>query len=208
MTVPISATAIAKRIDDRLVINLELASHIANVREAAMLRYVKGEGDVPMPPRRSDGWFDAFDFGSWLMKHHTRRRGAGRGVNYPFSPAGWTAPERPGAGDGIETVSGDKNEVEIRLKTAQAVKIETEQAVIDGRLIEVEKIEAAWVTLLQRVRTKMLRIPSSTAMILATNTDPFAVQTILEDAVRTVLEELSDDWRDAPSSDDDEVPSP
>ena len=195
----------SKWIGDRLVINLEIAAHLANVREAALLRYLKGEGDVPMPPRRPDGWFDVMDYGLWLMKHHSRRRGAGRGVNYPYAPAGWTPPTDSPRSTSEPTGAEGKNEVEIRLKMAQAIKIETEQAVTDGRLIEVEKIETAWTTLLQRVRAKMLRLPSSMAMLLAANSDPFVVQTMLDDAVRLALEELSTDWRDAPTPEDDEV---
>lgn len=171
-----------------------------------MLRYLKAEGsDPPPPPRRPDGWFDAEDLGVWLRRHHTRRRGPGRGENYPYAPPGWfpASMQQSGGNDGSAET---KNEIEIRLKTAQAIKLETEQAITDGRLIEADRIESAWTILVQRVRSRLLRMPSALAMVVARDTDPNSVQVTLDDAVRDVLTELSGDWRDSePDEGDDDA---
>lgn len=134
------------------------------------------------PPRNSDGSYSAKAIGKWLAEEKPRKRGPGRPPENPADPS--------------------MADAEKRLKVAQALKLERENAVAEGLLMPIDKIERIWQDILMRVRSRMLKIPSTLAPIVLGDADPFSIETKLKDAVYDALSEASDDWRDGVESDD------
>jgi len=99
------------------------------------------------------------------------------------------------------TVAGDDGE---RLDPAQenarknkelADKTALENQVRRGELIEASEVESAWSDIMARVRTRMMRVPSSVAPLIIGMDDQIAIQQAIDDAVRDALSEMSADWR-------------
>ena len=78
-----------------------------------------------------------------------------------------------------------------RLTSAQADKIELENAVRQGKLLEASECERAWSGLVGNSRARLLAIPSKLAPELAITNDPIAVENRLKLAIHEVLWELS-----------------
>lgn len=78
-----------------------------------------------------------------------------------------------------------------RLTSAQADKIELENAVRQGELLEASECERAWSGLIGNSRARLLAIPSKLAPELAITNDPIAVESRLKSAIYEVLWELS-----------------
>lgn len=78
-----------------------------------------------------------------------------------------------------------------RLTSAQADKIELENAVRQGELLEASECERAWSGLIGNSRARLLAIPSKLAPELAITNDPIAVENRLKSAIYEVLWELS-----------------
>ena len=106
------------------------------------------------------------------------------------------------ASDSPEPIT--KNDAEIRLKTLQADKVEIELKQAAAELIPVDEVTRALTNMAMRVKTRLLRIPTSLAPLITGLTDVHAVQKRLEQDVREALEELSMDWRDGQDSDKDD----
>lgn len=81
-----------------------------------------------------------------------------------------------------------------RLTSAQADKIELENAVRQGELLEASECERAWSGLIGNSRAKLLNIPSKLAPELAIISDPIAVENKLKSVIYEVLWELSKDF--------------
>lgn len=81
-----------------------------------------------------------------------------------------------------------------RLTSAQADKIELENAVRQGELLEASQCEKVWAGLIGNSRARLLGIPSKLAPELAITNDPIAVENRLKSAIYEVLWELSKDF--------------
>jgi len=78
-----------------------------------------------------------------------------------------------------------------RLAAAQAEKVEVENRVRRGELVEVEQVGAEWDDLVLAARAKLLSMPTKVAPQLVGRTDPNAIRTILRDEVHAALAELA-----------------
>jgi len=81
-----------------------------------------------------------------------------------------------------------------RLTSAQADKIELENEVRQGQLLEASECERTWSGLIGNSRAKLLSIPSKLAPELAIISDPIAVENKLKSVIYEVLWELSKDF--------------
>ena len=81
-----------------------------------------------------------------------------------------------------------------RLTSAQADKIELENAVRQGELLEASECEQIWSGLIGNSRAKLLNIPTKLAPELAIINDPIAVENKLKSVIYEVLWELSKDF--------------
>jgi phage terminase Nu1 subunit (DNA packaging protein) len=89
--------------------------------------------------------------------------------------------------------SGDENypTQRERLAAAQAEKVEVENRVRRGELVEVEQVGAEWDDLVLAARAKLLSMPTKVAPQLVGRTDPNAIRTIIRDEVHAALAELA-----------------
>ena len=175
------------------------AACLAGVESATLINWGRQENP---PPRNTDGSYDARQFGEWMRKHQTRKRGPGRFDNYPFAPDPVPKMPEPGLGIGPAT---DKNTVEIRLKTAQAEKVEMENKVTAGQLIPVDEIEPALGDMITRVKSRLLKLPVALSPLVLGDDDLYSIQQKLRDGVNDALSEVSVDWKAGVVGDDEQA---
>jgi hypothetical protein len=111
------------------------------------------------------------------MKHPTRGR-------RPAHPASALPPGTTGA-------------ARRRLIEAQAARVEAQNGVRAGELLEVAAVEAVWREILATVKQRLLALPSALAPGLAAESNPQRIYTILENAIHDALQALSE-WRPPP----------
>lgn len=168
------------------------AACLANVDTTTLLRWGREENP---PPRDPDGSYPARAFGMWMMKYQTKKRGPGPVDVFPFAPeprpVKFTMPE-PFA---PRNKSTDKNEVEIRLKEAQALKIEMENQATAATLIPVAEIEPALGEMVMKVKNRLNKLPVALAPLVLGDDDLYSIQQKLRDGVNDALSEVSVDWK-------------
>jgi phage terminase Nu1 subunit (DNA packaging protein) len=137
------------------------------------------------PPRNADRSYSARDLGKWLVEVKAHRKSGPKSVKSREDPddnTSFSAAER-------------------RLKLAQAIKIERENEIAAGNLIEIDKLEPIWQRILSRVRGALLKIPTALTPVVLGDTDAHSIQSKIKDAVHDALTNLSEDWRDEESDD-------
>jgi hypothetical protein len=184
---------VIRHTDGKVYVNQDLAAIMCGTTPVTLMNWRKMEN--PPPFNESLKAYPLADLGAWIRTEMIFKKG--KGSAYPWLPDLTRFPGRAM----MPTVSGkparvDKNDAEIRLKTLQADKVEMELKQIAGELIPVEDVTHALSNMVMRVKTRLLRIPTAIAPIVAGQSDVYAVQKRLEDGVREALEELSEDWRD------------
>ena len=177
------------------------AAEIAGVTDVTIRKWM--DDDPTLPFDRASRTFPAREFGIWLRTELVLKSGgrylpdrkrliellggeAAIPIRTPTLPG---MPEPPR----IET----REEAERRLAVAKADKQELDNAERAGKLVQADVATHAWVDIVTRVKTKLLRIPSALAPLVYGKSDVFEIQGVLDDGVREALEELADDWRDA-----------
>jgi hypothetical protein len=156
------------------------------------------------PPMRNNHKIGATDLGQYIREKQTVRKGGGG--SYPYLPPGVVMAsdlKMPKASGGDGEKSFDKERT--RKESAAADKIEMENAITRGEFIRAEDVEAAWATILGRVKTRMLRVPSVAAQVLVGEEDMVKIQEVLDDFVRDALTEASVDWREGSTEDENAV---
>lgn len=155
----------------------------------------------PNPPPRDvmTGLYPARALGKWMRTEQLFK--TGRGGGFPFMPDMSRAAGIPSSLSPDEQPTTKLTE-EIRLIKARADKAEIEVAEKAGQLIPVEEVSSAWTKLVMRVKTRLLKLPTTVAPMVHGIPDVHDVQAEIERGVREALEELSRDWQDS----DDENP--
>lgn len=180
--------------------NGELMVQLAHVADfcGVTVQTVRGWAKEPgWPTMTTDGYYSARAVGEFIRRVQVTKPGRGGAKDqFPYAPDGWgprpvATPSEPKAAK-----NEDKNEAETRLKIAQANKIELDLAVAEGKLIEVETVNTAWATLLTRVRSRLMKLPSAVAPLVVGDPNMASIQGKLKDAVYDALNEASVDWRD------------
>jgi hypothetical protein len=88
----------------------------------------------------------------------------------------------------------DKNDYfaeKTRLTSAQADKVELENAVRSGELFEARECERVWANYIGNCRARLLSMPTKLAPELAAVSDPLIVEGILRSTIYEALRELS-----------------
>jgi phage terminase Nu1 subunit (DNA packaging protein) len=157
----------------------EQAAELLGVSLATLNNWLKS--DDPPPRNIVDGTYPLAELGDWIRQKQILKKGRGGG--------------RPWLPD-LSILSGDprasKIDEETRLKRLQADKVELDLMERRGELVEASEVSSAWQSILSRVRSRLLKMPSSIAPIVAPLTDPHEIQKRIDDSVREALEELSD----------------
>lgn len=188
-----------------LVMSQHAAAEFLGVSVATLIRWCK-EPDAPT--RTTDGWYPAKELGRWSRTVQVTKptgNGGKAAPVYAYAPEGWgpkpkALPPVPGV-----AIAEDKNAAETRLKVAQADKIEMDLAVSRGELIVASDVMSAWQTILVRVKTRLLKLPTTLAPLIIGDPDLYSVQNKLKEGVADALSEASVDWRETQqASDDDE----
>lgn len=187
-------------IDGRTLINQQLAADLCGVSCTTFVRWHDEENPPPRDP--ATGLYYVKEMGEWIRKKQVLK--LGRGGNYQYAPEGWGPKEKRSVGGG-EVDPLDKTLAEVRLKTAQAEKVEMENKVVAGELIRMSEVESTWQKILTKVKTKILKLPTTSAILVMGDPDLYSIQAKLETAVRDALVDLVDDWReDGDESEEDE----
>lgn len=177
--------------DGTFLIPREVACQILGVDTSTFARWIKTKGITP-PNMSSDmKMVRAMNFAKWIREEMTQIRGPGRYENYPYMPEGWFRYVEE-KNDGPVTMDTEK----LRKMSAEADKVERENAVSEGRLVPVEDVEQAWSDILARVRSRMMRVPSASARMVVGEDDMAKVTETIESFVRDALSEMSADWRE------------
>jgi phage terminase Nu1 subunit (DNA packaging protein) len=146
----------------------------------------------PPPFDQNIGMFQAKLLGIWINQKLPLRRG--KGGSYPYLPDLSALPLAPRAAP-ISGEAVDRVLAEARLATAKANMAEMDEAVMRGKLIQMDQVESALMLMVSRVKTRLLGIPTSLAPVVTGLTNPVEVQQRLNDRIREALEHLSvDGW--------------
>jgi hypothetical protein len=86
----------------------------------------------------------------------------------------------------------DRNQMAARKDAAHAEKLEMENSVRKGELVEAEKIRIAWVQIGSNIRASLMSLPSRLAKELSAMDEPREIQIKIDEEVRAVLTALSD----------------
>lgn len=173
-------------------------AHIADLCGVSV-QTVRGWSKEPgWPTMTTDGYYSARLVGDFIRRVQVTKPGKNNVRNaYPYAPEGWGPIDKsPRVDIPGKPEKEDKIEAETRLKVAQANKIELDLAVAEGRLIEVDVVASAWASLLTRVRSRLLKLPSAVAPLVVGDPNMSSIQGKLKDAVHDALNEASVDWRD------------
>lgn len=138
------------------------------------------------PPRNPDRSYSARELGKWLVEVKAHRKSGPKTV------------KRAGEDADDDTTFAA---AERRLKLAQAIKVERENDIALGNLIEIDKLEPIWQRILSRVRGSLLKLPTAVAPLVVGDMDAHSIQLKIKDAVHDALTNLSEDWRDEETED-------
>ena len=107
------------------------------------------------------------------------------------------ARKKDGSVDAEKTVAnlGSLESANLRKQKALASRYELELDEKRGRVVRVEKVEDAWVTITRRIREGVLRLPAKLAPQLVGVADEARVRGILEAECHLILRNLADEIR-------------
>jgi len=191
--------------DGKTYISPELTALLCDTTTVSLRNWRAQEN--PPPYNVELDMYPAQELGLWIRKEMIFKRG--RGGSYPNLPDLSRIPPH------LVTVTSStpttKSDAEIRLKTLQADKVEIELKQMAGELVPLEEVAGALSSMVSRIKTKLLRLPSALAPMIAGMTDTHEVQKHMERGVREALEELSQDWDEVKSGEvtaEDEADEP
>ena len=161
-------------IDGEYHVSVKIASVFCGVTQATYNRWITEDYPPPIDPETR--LIPLKDLGDWTRTRQVRRRGRGGG------PSPYATP----------TVYDIDDDPKLRLAKLQGDKVQMELMERARLLVPIEEIKPMWVRIITRIRTKLLRLPVATAPLVTNQTDQYAVQEALDQAVREILEELAD----------------
>jgi len=88
------------------------------------------------------------------------------------------------------------------LVRAQRRRVELENSVSEGKLVDVETVATAWEGHIARARAKFLAMPDRLALPLAAEPDPQRVAEVLRQEIHAALHELADEGEEDDGPDD------
>jgi phage terminase Nu1 subunit (DNA packaging protein) len=100
---------------------------------------------------------------------------------------------RSGTGD------GEFNNQRERLAAAQAEKVEAENRIRRGELVDAHEVIAEWQNVLSAMRAKLLSMPSKLGPQLVSRDDPAKIAHMIKTEVYQALDELSEYRRAEPT---------
>lgn len=193
--------------DGKTYISPELVALLCDTTTVS-LRNWRGQENPP-PYNVELDMYPAQELGLWIRKEMIFKRG--RGGSYPNLPDLSRIPSHLVTALPSSSTMTTKSDAEIRLKTLQADKVEIELKQMSGELISLDEVTGALSSMVSRIKTKLLRLPSALAPMIVGIPDTHEVQKRMERGVREALEELSQDWDEVKSGEstpEDETDEP
>ena len=86
----------------------------------------------------------------------------------------------------------DRNQMAARKDAAHAEKLEMENSVRRGDLVEADEVKRSWVQICSNIRASLMSLPSRMAKELSAMEEPRAIQMLLDQEVRATLESLAE----------------
>ena len=86
----------------------------------------------------------------------------------------------------------DRNQQAARKDAAHAEKLEMENDLRRGELVEAEEVRVNWVQICSNIRASLMSLPSRMAKELSSMDEPREIQILLSGEVRSTLESLSE----------------
>lgn len=184
-------------IENRAFVSSTLAAQIVGVTVQSLTNYKKRVNPPPYDPMVK--MYPLDELGDWIRREQIYMKG--KGGNYPFKPDFTRYDDHveqtfllPGMEDEsqkerYERLRGDKLEMEIQEKA--------------GKLVDVDLVHEAMTSMVSRVKTRLLSIPTHLAPVVTSIEDRYEVQTQIDNAVKTALEELSADYNEVVENDED-----
>jgi hypothetical protein len=181
---------------------------MAGVSQQSLIKYKHRENP---PPCGDDNLYPVKEFGDWIRSEQIYA--AGRGNVYPHFPDLSRYPDRllkayktptNNAMPGMEPPVIEDQDT--RYKRLRGDKLEMDIQERAKSLVKMDEMLLAISSMVSRVKTRFLAIPSQLALTLADMTDPSEIQDYLKSEFYVVIEELSNDPRDEIDfGDDDEI---
>lgn len=176
--------------------SVRVACALTGVSNPTMRSYLKKPNP---PPYNADlQMYDMHKLGEWIRREQIYKKGAGGG--YAYKPDMTRFGEKPAPvtmpGVPVKPNKESKEDQEVRYKRLRADKLEMEIAQKAGVLIFADEAMIAMTSMVSRVKTRLLSVPTSLAPLLVGKRDATEIQSTLEESIRAALEELSNDWRE------------
>lgn len=146
---------------------------LARMLNVSMARIPQLAKEAGFPPKLARGAYDAQATSTWYIRHlqtELRRRG----------PTGTVA-------------SGNLAIEKLKLVTAQAEKVHTENLVRRGSLLELDAVRVVWTQRVTNAQKRLRGIPSSMGPQLTNKSDPAYIVDRLKHAIEQALHELAAD---------------
>ena len=182
-------------------INTESAAQLCGVAKSTLIAWRKQPNAPPYDTKLK--MYSLIELGEWIRTEQIYKRG--KGGTFPWQPdmsrypasaqptpiqtqapvtilPGMTAPEPIYDEDQdtrVKRLRGDKLEMEIQQKA--------------GELVNADEVLIALSSMISRVKTRILSLPTSLAATVTGKTDRVEVQTMIEEKIHATLEELSAD---------------
>lgn len=192
-----------KVIDGNFMLPNEAVCILLGINSNTLTMWLRS--DDPPPYDKMVRGFPAKELGHWIRHNQTIRKSTGN--SYPWLPKGVVlAGAVSNSGGGLPSALPSKKDYNFertRKEAAAADKVEMENAVTRGELVSAADVEKGWANILSRVKTRIMQIPYTCAMVVVGDNDMASVQSKIKDAVKDALMELSADWRDIEHKDDD-----
>ena len=183
-------------IDGSFYVTVKVASQLCGVGTQTLRNW----RDRPSPPpyNKDIDMYPVIELGEWIRTEQIYKQGVGGTFPYKpdFTRYGDTIPVvMPGLMPGVASPEPEKRESQKdRYDRLKADKLEIEINEKVGNLVLGDEVLLAMSSIISRVKTRILALPSQLAMTLSHKDDPVDIQDYMEDEIRIAMEELTPDW--------------
>lgn len=185
-------------INGTFYVSTEAAAQICGVAKTTMIAWRK----MPNAPDYDTDlrMYALTALGEWVRGEQIYKRG--KGSAFPWKPdmSRFPSSEQPSFSTPVTILPGMiasepviKEDQETRVKRLRGDKLEMEIQQKAGELVNADEVLIVLSSMISRVKTRILSLPTALAATVTGKTDRVEVQAIIEDKIHATLEELSTD---------------
>ena len=178
-------------------VNTEAAAQLCGVAKTTVIAWRK----QPNAPTYDNElkMYPLPELGEWVRGEQIYKRG--KGGAFPWKPDMSRFPSPAPSSSppvtilpGMERPEPEYNEdAETRVKRLRGDKLEMEIQQRAGELVDADELLIVLSSMISRVKTRILSLPTALAATVTGNTDRVQVQAMIEEKIHATLEELSTD---------------